>query len=787
VIEQTYEETPLAGIRVVDLSGPIGAYCTRLLADLGADVVLVEPPDGDPLRRVPPFRDESPTESLVFAYYHASKRSVMVNPDDYRVLARLGNHADVVVVTPSPESRLYGWDAETRTVDWAPGAIVCAITPFGLTGPHAWWRSTPFVSFAMGGNMIRIGSAEGPPRMIPGRQVWDEAGVHAAICILAALAVVDTVGPQSIDLSVHEVVAGKDFFIEQYDAAGMNMLGRQASVGYPPTGTYECLDGSFDVAAHQLRHWNAFCEMLGYPDELADPALADPLVRRERFEELKRTIQGLVHDRSRQDLVLRGQEAGLPCGLLNRPTEFVSDGQLAARESLVVSPTPSGPFPMPMPGSGFRSTPRMTSVRTSAPKSPGVEPVTWEPRPHANPRTNTSSEAPLAGVKVLSFGSFVAGNTTASLLAQLGADVAKVESRNRPEVLRMPAYAIGNTVTEPSGVTNTVMNASLSRSVRNLSIDVTTTPGREVFGHLVARADVVVENLSASTANKWGVSFERLQSINSRIILTSLSGYGRTGPRASHLAYATNISNFVGLTYASGHCHGTQSDYIAAEHAVLGTLAALRHVAATGEGVWVDSAQIEAMAAVMPDIVLEAVVNGRDVVPTGNAVAGSLLSGAYRCVGHDAWVAVEICDLSDWDRLCAAVDVPLQADCLETAVEMRQALDAALQGWAELRTSLGAARDLQRAGLAAGVVQSVEDIWRDPQLWSRRFPVAFMQPDLGTYHYPESPYRLAETPGHVGHAGHRLGEDTEAVLTEWLGLRTDDVKRLIDVGAAFQV
>jgi crotonobetainyl-CoA:carnitine CoA-transferase CaiB-like acyl-CoA transferase len=138
--------------------------------------------------------------------------------------------------------------------------------------------------------------------------------------------------------------------------------------------------------------------------------------------------------------------------MLNRPTDFVSDRQLAAREALVVSPTPSGPLPMPAPGSGFRSTPRMTIERTSAPKSRGDKAVRWGPRPpHTIPPTDVSLGAPLAGVKVLSFGAFVAGNTTASLLAQLGADVAKVEARNRPEVLRMPAYAIGSTATEPSG------------------------------------------------------------------------------------------------------------------------------------------------------------------------------------------------------------------------------------------------------------------------------------------------------------------------------------------------
>lgn len=770
---------------MLDLSGPIGAYCTRLLADLGADVVLVEPPDGDPMRFMPPFRDEVPTESLAFAYYHASKRSVVLNLDDREGLQKLGGGVDVVVVSPSPRSELPGWDADTRTIRWAPEAIVCAITPFGLTGPHSWWRSTPFISFAMGGNMLRVGAAEGPPRTIPGRQLWDEAGVHAAVCILAALAIVDSVGPQSIDLSVHEVATGKDFLLEQYDVVGMSTLGRRVRVGYPPTGTYECVDGPFDVAAHQLRHWDAFCEMLGNPEELADPALADPLVRRERFKELGETIQTLVQGRSRKDLVERGQAAGLPCGMLHKPTEFVSDPQLAARETIVLSPTPSGTLPMIASGAGFRSTPRMNVARTSAPKSPGTEALTWEPRPPRMAPLDCSSSTALAGIKVLSFGTFVAGNTTASLLAQLGADVAKVEARDHPEVLRMPAYAIGATVTEPSGVTNTVMNASLSRSVRNLSLNMAIPAGRELFERLVTVADVVVENLAASTVDRWGVSFDRLRSINPKIVLTSLSGYGRTGPRANYLAYATNISNFVGLTYAWGHCHGTHSDYVTAEHAVFGTLAGLRHVASSGEGVWVDSAQTEAMAAVMPDVVHDAVVNGRDVVPHGNDVPGSLLSGAYRCAGHDAWVAVEICDLSDWGRLCAILDVPLEADSSDVACGLRDTLDAALRGWAEERTALSAARELQRAGLAAGVVQSSEDIWRDPQLWSRGVPVPLAQPDLGIWHYGESPHRLSKTPGRVHHVGHRLGEDTEAVLSDWLGLSADDVRLLIEVSAAF--
>ena len=774
----------LDGVRVLDLSGPIGAYCTRLLADLGADVVLVEPADGDPLRRLPPFRGDDPDASLVFAYYHASKRTVVVDEDDRSALARLGAGADVVVVSPSPESPLPGWDPAALTVAWAPLAIVCAITPFGLTGPNAGWRATPMISYAMSGYMSRVGPVEGPPVTIPGRHCWDEAGAHAAVAVLAALRAGGTVGPQGIDLSVHEILTSKDFVLEEYDAVGLDPLGRLVGVGWPPSGTYECADGPFSVAAHQVRHWDAFLEMLEQPTELIDPALQDPLVRRERYLELGATIAELVRDRSREDLVARGQAAGLPCGILHRPTGFVTDRQLVSRCTFVPTPTPWGEVPMPVAGAGFRATPSLVRTRTSAVAHPGVDGVSWlgAHRPRAEGRGGTGA---LAGIRVLSFGAFVAGNTTAAILGQLGADAVKVEARNRPEVLRTPAYAFGEPSFEPSGVPNTIMYASLSRSARSLSIDVATPEGRELFHQLVAVADVVVENFGAGVFEAWGLSFDALRVHNPRIVVTSLSGYGRTGPRSSYLAYGSNISNFVGLTHLWNYSHGTLSDYVTAAHAALGTLAALEHVAATGAGVWIDAAQVEAMAATMSEAVLEALANERDLAPPGNVVAGALLSGAFRCLGHDAWLAVELEDLDDWRRCCNLLEVPVAVTTRSEASELRAVLDAALHGWAAERTAATAARALQRAGLAAGVVQSSEDVWHDPQLWSRSYPHAFAQPDLGSFHYSESPYRLAITPGRVGHVGRRLGADTTDVLRDWLGLEAGEIQQLLDAGTAF--
>jgi crotonobetainyl-CoA:carnitine CoA-transferase CaiB-like acyl-CoA transferase len=213
--------------------------------------------------------------------------------------------------------------------------------------------------------MHPLGPPEGPPVVIPGQQHWDEAGAHAAIAVLAALQHRDTVGGQTIDLSAHEVGLGRDFVFDRYAATGMT-IDRSVVVGYPPTGTWQCRDGAFDVAAHQTRHWGAFLDMLDHPAELSDPSLQDVLVRRDIFDGLQEVIAALLAGRSRADLVERGQAAGLPCSLQNTPAEYVADEQLAEREYFVTL-CGAGGAAVRMPGAPFRSTPPLFEITRAAP------------------------------------------------------------------------------------------------------------------------------------------------------------------------------------------------------------------------------------------------------------------------------------------------------------------------------------------------------------------------------------------------------------------------------------
>jgi crotonobetainyl-CoA:carnitine CoA-transferase CaiB-like acyl-CoA transferase len=363
---------PLEGCRVADLAGTIGAYCTKLLADLGADVIKVEPPTGDPMRHDPPIVSQpgGMRQSAVFAAYHANKRGITLDASRtgaLTALEALGAECDVVVISPTRRTPVAGFDREAACLEWAsPDAIVASITPFGLTGPLRDLRMTPFLSFAMGGAMHWVGDQDGPPLAAPGNLAWDEAGIHAALGVVSALSGRSAVGGQLLDLAVHEVAATKDFLLEHFDVGKIGDWGRSVGVGIPPTGTWECQDGQFVISVHQQHHWEAFLTMLDHPDELSEPSLVDPLVRREIFDGLQEIIARLLESRSRLDLFDRGQAVGLPCAPFNTPTEFVVDSQPITRQ-LFITEGQDSHHPVTIPWRWLHSSTPMVKYRGPAP------------------------------------------------------------------------------------------------------------------------------------------------------------------------------------------------------------------------------------------------------------------------------------------------------------------------------------------------------------------------------------------------------------------------------------
>ena len=240
----------------------------------------------------------------------------------------------------------------------------------------------------------------------------------------------------------------------------------------------------------------------------------------------------------------------------------------------------------------------------------------------------SSDPGPLAGLRVISFGTFVVGNVCATMLSDLGAEVAKIESPRRPEALRSYFSLDHPNIHEPSGIRTTNMFASLTSGQRSVSLNMDVESGRDLFRRLVTEADVVVENFSPGQMDRWGAGFATLSQRRPGLVMASLTGYGQTGRRASYRAYASNIANYLGLA-SSWAFDGTHFDFVGAHHAVSAILAAVESVRRGGPAVHIDLAQAETGAAVMAPLYLASINGGPAWSQAPNVVPGSALSGVF--------------------------------------------------------------------------------------------------------------------------------------------------------------
>jgi crotonobetainyl-CoA:carnitine CoA-transferase CaiB-like acyl-CoA transferase len=371
-------------------------------------------------------------------------------------------------------------------------------------------------------------------------------------------------------------------------------------------------------------------------------------------------------------------------------------------------------------------------------------------------------------------------------MADLGAEVVKIEARSRPEVLRMPAYAIGEAVTEPSGVPNTVMAGSLTRGLLNVSLDLAEEDARTMFHRMVAVSDVVIENFGSAVLERWGCGYGDLLSSKPDLVMLSLSGYGRDGPRANYLAYGVTVASYLGLASAWGYAHGTLSDYIAGATGALATVAALGTARRHGTPAYLDLAQVDAVPPLLAELYASPLNTGVDPVRAHNRSQGSWLSGVFPSRGYDEWLAVDIEDGPDWETLCGVLERPdLQASEPDRVSALEPQLSEALAEWVSRSGAHTAMHHLQRAGLAAGVVQTMEDLWRDSQLGARGLMDLVGQQDLGYVTYAGSAQRWTKSPGRVPVPPARLGEHTRDVLRRWLDAQDDELMSLEESGAIF--
>jgi crotonobetainyl-CoA:carnitine CoA-transferase CaiB-like acyl-CoA transferase len=404
---------------------------------------------------------------------------------------------------------------------------------------------------------------------------------------------------------------------------------------------------------------------------------------------------------------------------------------------------------------------------------------------------------PLSGVRVLECGEAYAVPYATRLLADLGAEVIRVESFTRPDSSRIGAFPDGR----PSGEywNQGAVHHEQNRSKRTFGLNLQTDEGKALLRALVAAADIFAQNYSPRVMANLGLTYDALRALRPDLIYLASSGYGQTGPWASYVAWGTTLEPTGGLSHLTGYpdgpsvrnLNGGGTDMGSAVIAALLLLAALRHRDRTGEGRYLDLSQYEVGVSLSGETILDFGVNGRVMKRDGNRDLNRVPQGVYPCAGRENWVAISVGDDREWAALCAAMDQPALANDPRFATSAARrahhdALDAILEAWTRDRDRWEVANDLQARGVPAGPVYSNKDLLLDPHLrergFYRRVPMHPRAERVDRLLQAGPAWQLSETPVEIRRGAPVIGQDNAHILVELLGRPAADLERLRAAG-----
>lgn len=796
------------GIEVLNLSDDrAGAYAARLLAAAGAEVTVAEPPGGARLRSEPPLVDIGGTaRSAAWAYLAAGARSLTVEPDDRVALA---GGFDVVVVGGDGPATDAAALVEQLTAAH-PHLIVVAITPYGLTGPRAGWRAGPLEQWALGGQMALNGEPDREP--LPGGGAWNNhlVGVTAAVAVQAAVFEEDR--GRVIDVSAQQALAAAhQWSISMYTHTGVVKVraGNRHGEMHHPLNLYECSDGWVCIAAASFHQWEGLCIAMDRVELLADDALAGAAERYDRADEIDDAVTGWTRAHTMADVVAACQANFCPAGEVGDLAGILDHPQLEHRGFWQAVPDLGSAALMPGVPYSVQETKVELEPAPAGPDARGASSSTVGSL-GSSPRSTRVPFAPLAGVRVVELTISWAGPLAGRLLADLGADVVKVEHPTSrgvavlqpdpdaepepwtwgelpPPVVRNGMYP--DAVPGEQWWNRMSLWNKMNRNKRSLCLDIKGEGGREVFERLVAGADIVLNNYSPRGVRSLGIDHQTLRAINPDIVTVAMSGFGSTGPGAEAVSWGPILDAVSGLAATTGYRDSgpykqglAYPDPVGGTHGASAVLAAWWEHRRTGGPVHVDLSQLETLLCIAGDQVLATSAVGEAPARRGARSSQYAPAGVYRCNGDDRWAVLTVYDDADWARLRDVV--PGLEDPRWDDVGQRHAdhdeIDAAIGRWMIERTPEVAVAALQQGGVAAAVVAINRDLVEDEQLASRGFMVTVHQHACDPRQYPGSHFLVDGAPLPVRPVS-PLGGDNDEVLTE-LGLSAEQQAALAAAG-----
>ena len=748
----------LAGLRVVDLTGDSGRFATKLLTELGADVVRAGAgspglPLADPAAAV--------LGGVADWWYDGGKRRCRIDlstaegRDAYR---RLAAAADLVVETERP-GRLadLGLDYADMSAD-NPALVQVSITPFGRTGPRAQWLGSDLVAAAMGGMMALTGLADRPLN-VWGRQAHNYAGfVAATSAVAAALSARLTGRGAHVDLSVHETVTGSiENLFMQYFFDDLLPLPKVA----PRQGALHWL-GAYDLA--ECRGGDGGYVMITptpTPDLLFEWMIESGFNEVERWlgvepaemlldvTEVMDAVRRWIAPQDARQVWWEAQERHVAFGGVLDIAEICANPQFAHREFLAdvlppgaaaangsrvpdqAAPGQRGPVRVPSRLVRWSDTGRSGAIQPGPPASVDTPLdavlASWAALPTEARNGDAGRDAadagahdrrPLDGIRVADFTWVLAGPSATKLLGDLGADVIRIQSEERSTLVNspdFPYYFVWN------------------RSKRSATLDMKHPDALAAARRLIETCDVLIENFSAGVLDSWGLDWQTVHKWNPRLVYVTMSGCGHDGPWRHVISYAPTVHAVCGITHLTNFADRgdvgpgfSLNDHLAGFAAAVSTVGALYARERTGEGQRIDMAQLEVGTYSIGAAVVRQSAGVSPPRPEGNrdGIADHVPNEVYPC--SDGFVAVTVTEPAQWLGLVGLLDDPrLDDPTLVTEAarrDRRSMIDDVLGEWAANRTAAEAAESLQAAGVPAGPVQTSHQLFADdPQHAARGF------------------------------------------------------------------
>ncbi|MEA3214097.1 MAG: hypothetical protein QOJ19_253 [Acidimicrobiia bacterium] len=808
----------LGRYRVLDLTDERGWMCGKVLADLGAEVISVEPPGGHPDRLRPPFAATSATQdpntSLNWWFQGRGKRSVELDLEDPRQRERflqLLEGADILLESHDPgwlEARGLGPDQlQARN----PQLVITSITAFGRTGPKAHWAASDLTIAASSGLMWLTGDPDRAPLRLSLPQLFRHAGVEAAVHTLIALTHAQRTGQgQHVDVSAQCAGIRTLMNAQAFHLLEGHQLGRQGPYSSHSAARFrfmiQCADGWVTavpvggaLGAPMMRYLFDWAEREG----VADPTVKDRDFAHtdfsqeppEFYQAVNRTLEDLFAKHTKAELY----EAAITHGLLVAPANTVADlrndVQLAARGYFVpVADGPNGETHH-QPGAWVQLGATPVTADNRAPsvgehsKTILNEPPRRPAEPSLQPLPGTAStpSSPFEGLKVLDLSWVGVGPMTAGYLGAYGATVVKLESSHRPDVLRLtPPFRDGK-----PGLNNSHFYGDFNANKLGVGLDLNNPDGREAAWRLIEWADVVLESFTPKALAGWGMDYAEMRKRNPAIVLLSTCMQGQTGPRRLYRGFGNLMASLAGYYEVTGWpdrgpslVYGAYTDFTAQRFAAAALIAVLDHRRRTNEGQHIDLSQFEAALQLLGPELLEYEVHGYIAKRNGNRDRHRAPHGTYRCRPNgdrdEAWVTIACDDDTQWQVLRQSANLPDEPGwhTFEGRKANEDRLDKLIEDWTAQRTAAEVVDKLQPS-VPCGPVASVPDLHADPQVLHRGYWIDLEHPVYGRTPYSGMQAILSKTPGGWTSPSPCLGQHSFEVLTELAGLDPDVVARLI--------